>query len=87
MEGSGGAAQVLNNRGYSRLLQHRRDEAIADLVAALRKRPDMAEARTNLRLALAMGGDYERAVSGASADDRAGPHGSGHEGGYRAARR
>lgn len=71
MANSGGTAQVLNNRGYSRLLQSRRDEAVADLVAALQKRPDMAEARTNLRLALAMGGDYERAISGASADDRA----------------
>ena len=71
MANSGGAPQVLNNRGYSRLLQNRRDEAVADLVAALRKKPDLAEARTNLRLALAMGGDYERAISGASADDRA----------------
>jgi len=71
MTGSGGAPQVLNNRGYSRLLQRRRDESVADLVAALQKKPDLAEARTNLRLALAMGGDYERAITGASADDRA----------------
>ncbi|HEY0648859.1 tetratricopeptide repeat protein [Phenylobacterium sp.] len=71
MANSGGAPQVLNNRGYSRLLQSRRDEAVADLVAALQKKPDMSEARTNLRVALAMGGDYERAVSGASADERA----------------
>lgn len=69
--GSASAPQVLNNRGYSRLLQGRRDEAVADLVAALQKKPDMAEARTNLRLALAMGGDYERAISGATLDDRA----------------
>ena len=52
---SGGAAITLNNRGYSRLLQRRRDEAVADLVAALHKKPDLAEARTNLRLALAIG--------------------------------
>lgn len=71
LKASGGAAQVLNNRGYSRLLQRRREEAVADLVAALAKKPGMAEARTNLRLALAMGGDYERAVAGASAEDRA----------------
>jgi Flp pilus assembly protein TadD len=71
MAGSGGAPQVLNNRGYSRLLQRRREEAVADLVAALQKKPDLAEARTNLRLALALGGDYERAVSGASPDERA----------------
>ncbi|HEX5379997.1 MAG TPA: tetratricopeptide repeat protein [Phenylobacterium sp.] len=68
---SGAAAIVLNNRGYSRLLQHRRDEAIADLVAALQKKPDMAEARTNLRLALAMGGDYDRAIAGGDAADQA----------------
>ena len=71
MANSGSAPQVLNNRGYSRLLQSRRDEAVADLVAALQKKPDMTEARTNLRLALAMGGDYERATAGASADERA----------------
>lgn len=68
---SGGSALVLNNRGYSRLLQHRRDEAITDLVAALHKRPDFAEARTNLRLALAMGGDYERAIAGGSQNEQA----------------
>jgi tetratricopeptide (TPR) repeat protein len=68
---SGDAAIVLNNRGYSRLLQHRRDEATADFVAALRKKPDLAAARTNLRLALAIGGEYERAVAGGSPAERA----------------
>ncbi|QUD88576.1 tetratricopeptide repeat protein [Phenylobacterium montanum] len=68
---SGGAAIVLNNRGYSRLLQRRREEAVADLVAALRKKPDLAEARTNLRLALAMGGDYDGALAGGSPGDKA----------------
>lgn len=68
---SDGAALVLNNRGYSRLLQRRRDEAVSDFVAALQKKPDLAEARTNLRLALAMGGDYERAIAGASSGDQA----------------
>lgn len=68
---SGGAAVVLNNRGYSRLLQHRPQEAVADFVAALQKRPDFPEARTNLRLAMAMSGDYERSVAGGSADDQA----------------
>lgn len=71
MSGSGGDALVLNNRGYSRLLQHRRDEAVADLVAALAKRPALTEARTNLRLALAMAGDYDRAVAGGAVDDQA----------------
>jgi Flp pilus assembly protein TadD len=70
-QASGNAPQVLNNRGYSRLLQGRRDEAVADMVAALQKKPDMVEARTNLRLALAMGGDYDRATSGGGADERA----------------
>jgi Flp pilus assembly protein TadD len=62
---------VLNNRGYSRLLQHRRDEAVADFVEALRKKPDLAAARTNLRLALAMGGEYDRAVAGGAPKDQA----------------
>ncbi|MDP3852247.1 tetratricopeptide repeat protein [Phenylobacterium sp.] len=71
LSASGGAALVYNNRGYSRLLQNRRDEAVADLVAALQKRPDLVEARTNLRLALALRGDYDRAVAGGTPDDQA----------------
>lgn len=71
LSASGGAALVFNNRGYSRLLQNRRDEAVADLVAALQKRPDLVEARTNLRLALALRGDYDRAVAGGAPDDQA----------------
>ncbi|KQW68090.1 hypothetical protein ASE17_06420 [Phenylobacterium sp. Root77] len=71
MAASGGDALVLNNRGYSRLLQHRRDEAVADFVAALAKRPSFTEARTNLRLALAMRGDYDRALAGGAPDDQA----------------
>ncbi len=61
----------MNNRGYSRILQHRLEDAIADLVTALQKRPDFAEARTNLRLVLAMKGDYGRAVSPGAEDDKA----------------
>lgn len=68
---SNGDALVLNNRGYSRLLQHRRDEAVADFVAALGKRPSFTEARTNLRLALAMRGDYDRALAGGAPADQA----------------
>lgn len=71
MTASGGSALVLNNRGYSRLLQHRRDEAVSDFVAALQKKPGLAEARTNLRLALAMGGDYDRAIAGGAPADQA----------------
>ena len=71
MSASSGDALVLNNRGYSRLLQHRRDEAVADFVAALSKRPSLTEARTNLRLALAMRGDYDRALAGGAPGDQA----------------
>jgi len=71
IDASGGAAIVLNNRGYSRLLQRRRAEAVTDLVAALDKRPNFPEARTNLRLALALGGDYERAIAGGAPGDQA----------------
>lgn len=71
MSGSGGSALVLNNRGFSRLSQNRLNEAISDFVAALQKKPGFAAARNNLRLAIAMGGDYQRAVSGAGPSDRA----------------
>jgi Flp pilus assembly protein TadD len=65
------AATVLNNRVYSRLLQNRLDDAMADFIAALQKKPDLSAARTNLRLALAMKGDYGRAVEGATPADKA----------------
>lgn len=68
---SDGAALVLNNRGFSLLLQNRVDDAIQEFVTALQKKPDFASARNNLRLAIAMKGDYDRAVSGAGAGDRA----------------
>ena len=71
MMDSSGSAIVLNNRGYSRLLQRRADEAVADFVAALKKKPDFAEARTNLRLAMAMKGDYARATAGGEATEQA----------------
>jgi Flp pilus assembly protein TadD len=68
---SGGAAIVLNNRGFSRMSQGRLDEAIGDFVAALQKKPDLASARNNLRLAMAMKGEYDRAVAGAGASEQA----------------
>lgn len=71
MTASGGAAAVLNNRGYSLLLQGKADAAVTDLVAALRLKPDLAEARTNLRLALAFKGDYDRALSGGAPENDA----------------
>lgn len=71
MKASGASAMVLNNRGFSRLSQHRLDDAAADFVAALQKKPDFVSARNNLRLAIAMKGEYVRATEGASAADRA----------------
>lgn len=64
-------AIVLNNRGYSHLLQHQTTEAAADFVAALGKDPALAAARTNLRLTLAMEGQYSRASVTGVGDDRA----------------
>ena len=71
MTNSGGAALVLNNRGFSRLSQNRLDDAVTDFVAALQKKPDLTSARNNLRLAIAMKGDYGRAVAGGGDNDRA----------------
>ncbi|HVZ92359.1 MAG TPA: hypothetical protein VG843_11965 [Rhizomicrobium sp.] len=68
---SGKAAIVLNNRGFSRMLQGQLDAASADFVSALQEKPDLASARTNLRLALAMKGDYARATSGGGQGARA----------------
>ena len=68
---SGGAAIVLNNRGFSRLSQKKTDLAIQDFVSALQKKPDLAPARSNLRLAMSMQGEYDRAVKGAAGTDQA----------------
>jgi Flp pilus assembly protein TadD len=64
-------ALVLNNRGFSRVLQNRLDEGIADLVAALERKPDLTAARTNLRLAMALKGDYDRALAAGPQEDKA----------------
>jgi Flp pilus assembly protein TadD len=71
LSASGDAAIVLNNRGYSRLSQKKADLAILDFVAALQKKPDLAPARNNLRLAMSMQGEYDRAIKGAAATDQA----------------
>ncbi len=71
ISGSDGAAIVLNNRGFSRLSQNRTDLAMADFVAALEKKPDLVPARNNLRLAMSMQGEYERATKGVSSTDQA----------------
>lgn len=71
IEASGGAAIALNNRGYSRMLQGRYAEASQDIVGALDKDPQLAAARANLRLLLAMQGDYERATKVVSSQQKA----------------
>jgi tetratricopeptide (TPR) repeat protein len=71
MLGSNGAAAVLNNRGFSQLLQGQIEPAIRDFVEALNKKPDLAAARTNLRLAIAMKGEYDRALAGGAPTDEA----------------
>ncbi|HEY2444366.1 MAG TPA: tetratricopeptide repeat protein [Rhizomicrobium sp.] len=68
---SDNAPIVLNNRGYSLLLQNRVEDGIKDFVTALQKKPDFASARNNLRLAIAIKGDYDRSVSGANVAERA----------------
>jgi Flp pilus assembly protein TadD len=65
------AAIVLNNRGYSHLLQQEPTLATPDFVAALDKDPTLAAARTNLRITLAMEGEYSRASVTGAGDDRA----------------
>lgn len=64
-------AVVLNNRGYSHLLQRQNDLATADFVAALDKDPGLTAARTNLRITMAMEGHYDRAAVTGAGDDRA----------------
>ncbi|WP_332774105.1 tetratricopeptide repeat protein [Phenylobacterium sp.] len=63
---------VYNNRGYSRLLQGRYSEASADFVAALDRDPTLTAARMNLRLSLALQGDYARATAVGDKDQKAG---------------
>ena len=72
LDASGRDALALNNRGYSRMQQGRLGEASSDFVAALEKKPDLTAARGNLRLVLALQGDYGRASArGAGGDDSA----------------
>ncbi|MGH7023758.1 MAG: tetratricopeptide repeat protein [Caulobacteraceae bacterium] len=65
------SAIVLNNRGYSHLLQKQTDLAVTDFVDALDKDPALAAARTNLRIAMAIDGHYDRATMTGVGDDRA----------------
>lgn len=59
----------LSNRGYSRLLQRRFDEAVVDLAVAVRSQPNDVKVRNNLRLALALSGRYDEAFAGINRSD------------------
>jgi Tfp pilus assembly protein PilF len=62
------SAMILNNRGFSFLMQGRVAEAMADLSEAVRQDPSLAPAHENLRLALAWDGQYAQALAGAEDD-------------------
>lgn len=57
---------ILSNRGYSRVLQGRYDDAVSDLTRAVRLHPDDPKVQNNLRLALALSGRYDEAFAGIS---------------------
>ncbi len=65
------SAQLHNNRGYSRILQRRFDDAIDDLVIALSLDPENAQTQRNLRIALASSGNYDQALAGSFPGQRA----------------
>lgn len=64
-----GAALVLNNMGYSLILQDKWEEAVNYLEKALTIDPELSSARLNLRIAHASSGKYIRALSGAAPKD------------------
>lgn len=59
-------AAILNNRGYSRLLQKRPAEAEADLARAVAIDPGLEAAQTNLRFARGVQGRYVEAFDGSN---------------------
>lgn len=63
------SAMVFNNRGYSRLIQRRVDDAIGDLTRAVRLDPTFHVARLNLRLALAWKGEFAHAAVGSAGNE------------------
>jgi Tfp pilus assembly protein PilF len=64
------SAQILNNRGFSRLMQAKIDPALEDLERAIRLDPNLQTAETNMRLALAAKGAYVNALAGVSDEER-----------------
>jgi Flp pilus assembly protein TadD len=59
---------ILNNLGFSLLMQDKIDEALRPLQEAMRLAPELPQVKTNVRLAYARKGEYRRAVSGSSSD-------------------
>ena len=59
---------ILNNLGFSLLMQGKIEEAMRPLEEALRLDSESALIKTNLRIALAQRGQYRRAVTGTSDD-------------------
>ena len=66
-----GSADVLNNRGYSRLLQGRYAEAEADLEQAVKVDRTLKAAVTNLTLTKAMQGRYAEAFTSGNREELA----------------
>ncbi|HET6618385.1 MAG TPA: tetratricopeptide repeat protein [Dongiaceae bacterium] len=62
---------IVNNMGMSLMLQHRYAEAVQTFQRALAIDPTMEMTRANLRIALAWQGQYDEALVGARAGDRA----------------
>lgn len=56
-------AILYNNRGFSRILQKRTEDAIADLLKAIQLDPKDNTAKLNLQLAWASAGQYQQAMS------------------------
>ena len=61
-------AMILNNLGFSLLMQDKADEALAPLQEAMRLAPDSTQIKNNVRLAYARKGEYRRAISGSNSD-------------------
>lgn len=59
-------AEIHNNRGFSLLLSGEVEASIAALSKAMEMNPQLMIAKTNLRLALALKGEYVAALSGAA---------------------
>lgn len=60
---------LFNNRGFSKLMQSRYEDAIVDFRAALQMSPLLKVTRMNIRLAQAWLGRYVEAAAGASKKD------------------